>query len=541
LKSRLFAPLVALVILLSVGAAMPARADAVPASGFNVVSATWGSSASPVEAGPGSQDVPLVVTAQYYFNNAATGMVATLALPPGFTDLNGGGGPSAYISGTVPSGAVVQFTFYLDVSPATSVGAYTFPVTFQWGAQAGSQSVSVFQSSTFTVHLDGKVKLNFRVQPTSIVPGQVNEVEVTLTNNGSGVASQVSTVVSSPQLLSVLNTIPDLDALGPNSSQTERLEVYAPSTSAGTPAVLTFASTYNDAYGNARSLTVGVGLFVEPLPTTSPVEITVVPSYLQAGRVNNFTLTMTDVGNSPIQGLSATFSFIGGVATWLSPDIVQAESLSPGGTLVVHAQAYDPPTTAGSSTLQGVLRYSFNNVTVQESRSIGLLSRGLISIELTGATVLPQAVAPGQIVSITLTITNVGIIAASAVTAQAQMPPGFQAIGSSSNFVGDMQVDSPSTFTLSALVSNSTALGTYRVPVTLSYFDNLRTPLSQTVNVSVVVTNSAGGGTSSGQTTTTGGGGGGISPLVYVAVIVVVVIIAFLYLRRRRSGSMATR
>jgi len=541
LNRRLLASLIVGFVLLSAGVSAPARADVVTASGFNIVSATWGSSGNLIEAGPGSQDVPLVVTAQYYFNNAATGMVATLTLPPGFTDVNGGSGPSSYISGTVPSGAVVQFTFYLDVSPATSVGTFTFPVTFQWGAQTSSQSISVFQSTTFAVHLDGKVKLNFHVQPTSVIPGQVNDIQVTLTNNGSGTASQVSTAVSSPQLLSVLNTIPDMNTLGPNSSQTDRLEVYAPSTSAGTPAVLTFTSTYNDAYGTARSLSVEVGLFVEPLPTTSPVEIDVVPSYLQAGRVNNLTVTLTDVGTAPIEGLSATFSFVGGSATWLLPDIVQAQSLDPGGTVVVHAQAYDPPTTAGSSTLQGILRYSFNNVTVQESRNIGLLSRGLISIELTGVTVLPQAVAPGEIVSITLTITNVGIIAASAVTAQAQMPPGFQAIGSSSNFVGDMQVDSPSTFTLSALVSNSTAPGTYRVPVTLSYFDNLRTPLSQTVNATVVVTNSSNGGTGSGQTTTAAGGRGGISPLVYVAIIVVVVVIALLYLRRRRSGSTATR
>jgi uncharacterized repeat protein (TIGR01451 family) len=341
--------------------------------------------------------------------------------------------------------------------------------------------------------------------------------------------------------VSVVNSFQDLDGLGVNASDSQTMQIYAPSTSAGTPVSLSFTSTYTDAYGTPRSTTQTVGFFVSPLPTTSPVGIALSMTSLQAGRVNNFTVTLSNQGTAPINGLSATFSFVGGQVTWLSPDIVQTQSLGPGSSITVHARAYDPATSTGSATLQGILKYSYSNVTTQETRSIGLLSRGLIDIVLTGTTVLPQEVNPGQIVSITLTITNVGVITASAVSAQARMPPGFQAIGSSSNFVGDMQVDSPSTFTFSALVANATAPGIYPVPVTMSYFDNLRTPLTQNVNVSVYVVSGSGSGSGSSQTTTQPGRGGGISVLIYVAAIIVVLAIVVLYLRRRRSSRAMTR
>ena len=532
---------VAMLLLFSMVPVLQARAGTVSGTGFIIVGATWGSPTNPVEVGAGSQDAQLTVTAQYSFTNTATGMIATLDLPAGFTDLNGGSSPSAYVSGQVPTGTVVQFVFYLDVAANASVGAYQFPITFTWGAQTGLTSVNVAQVSSVTVHMNGKVKLSFEAEPTSITPGALNSIKVTLTNKGSGPATQVSTTVSSAQLLSVVNTFPDVTRLAVNSSETATLQVYAPSTSAGTPADLTFTTTYTDAYGTTRSFTQTVGFFVSPLPTTSPVGIVLSTDYLQAGRVNNFTVTLANQGTSPIEGLSATFSFMGGQVTWLSPDIIQTPSLMPGASVAVQARAYDPATSAGSATLQGVLKYSYDNVTVEETRNIGVLSRGLIDIELTGSTVLPQEVAQGQIVSITLTITNVGIIAASAVSAQAQMPAGFQAIGTSSNFVGDMQVDSPSTFTLSALVSNYTTPGTYQIPITMAYFDNLRNQLTQTVNVSVNVVSSSSTGSGSSQTTATSGRGGGLGYLALALVAVVVVVIAALYVRRRRSSRLPSR
>jgi uncharacterized repeat protein (TIGR01451 family) len=538
LSAPRIAVLALVLILVGSGVVLPVRAQPSPATGFNVVSATWGSLANPVEVGAGSQDAPLTITAQYFFASTATGIVASLDLPPSFTDLNGGSNPSSYITGTVPTGTVLQFVFYLDVAPSTPVGTYIFPMTIQWGAETAINSISVFQSTNVTVHLNGKVMLNFIPEQSSIVPGAVTNVRIVLSNNGSGPASQISTTITSSQQVSVLTRFPNLAILDANSSTVEGLQVYAPSTSANTPVVLSFTSTYFDAYGALRTVTQSVGLFVGPLPTTSPIDLEANPTCLQAGRVNNFTITLTDNGTSPIQGISAVFSIVGGQATWLSPGIVQAQTLDPGDRLVIQAKVYDAPSTQGSLTLQGILRYSYENITTQETRNLGLLSRGEIDLELTSSVVLPTEATPGQIVSMTLTITNVGVITASAVTAQASMPDGFQAIGSSSSFVGDMQVDSPSTLTISALVMNSTVPGNYTMPVALNYFDNLRTPLSQTVNVNVQVVSASQAGSTTTQTFPPRLRGF-FSLLALIAIIIVVIVVASLYLWRRSSSRKA--
>jgi uncharacterized repeat protein (TIGR01451 family) len=225
--------------------------------------------------------------------------------------------------------------------------------------------------------------------------------------------------------------------------------------------------------------------------------------------------------------------------TWLSPDLFQIASLAPGAQVEVQAQAYDPATSPAAVQLDVALKYTYQNTTTQETRSFGLLSRGVIDIEMTGVTVLPQVTSPGQVVSITLTITNVGVIEASGVTAQAQMPAALQPIGSASDFIGDMQVDSPYTFTLSAIVTNSTAAGTYVIPVTLSYLDNLRSHLSETLNVTMAV----GAATSTGTTSSVARQSGFalLFLLTYVVFAAAVVVFAVLYLRQRRLSKSLTR
>jgi hypothetical protein len=59
--------------------------------------------------------------------------------------------------------------------------------------------------------------------------------------------------------------------------------------------------------------------------------------------------------------------------------------------------------------------------------------------------------------------------------------------GSNSIFIGDMQVNTPTTFTLSILISDSTKSGRYHVPIELTYFDNLRNQYSVTRNITVEV------------------------------------------------------
>lgn len=57
--------------------------------------------------------------------------------------------------------------------------------------------------------------------------------------------------------------------------------------------------------------------------------------------------------------------------------------------------------------------------------------------------------------------------------------------GSRSVFIEDMQVNSPSTFTITLITSNSTPPGRYEIPIQTTYYDNLRT--LYTINISIPV------------------------------------------------------
>ncbi len=545
---RVAAVLLALVIFLGAVPAIEADSGPTPASGFTVLGAVWGTASSPVEAGPGSAYVPLTVTVQYYFANTATGVKATLSPSFGFTDANGNANPTAYDTGNIASGTVLPLTFYLNIGPGVQVGSYLFSMTITWGALVSGSlinSVSLVQQTTVTVNLFGRVRIFYQATPSVLTAGAITPVVLSVTNAGTGVASQISTSVSPSQSVSVLNSIPDISALGSNASTSVWLSVYAPPSSAGAPVTLTVTSTYFDAYGIKQSFNQPIGFLVAPLESVSPVNVSATPLTLTAGRTNNVTITLSNTGTSTIESMSVAFTVVGTQATWLGSNVAQAAELQPGQALVVPDQVYVSPSTSGSVTIQCSFSYTYRGVPSRETRTVGLLSRGLVDISLTGFTVLPNPVGLGQIVSMTLTLTNLGTIAASAVTAKAELPQGFSPIGSGSDFIGDMAVDSPSTFTLSAYVSNSTSPGEHQIQVLLGYFDNLRTPLTKTLNLTVVVSSgtrgTTGAGGPQGSSGVPLGGGSALYVVGYAAVALVILAGGFLWVRRRRNRGSATQ
>jgi hypothetical protein len=143
----------------------------------------------------------------------------------------------------------------------------------------------------------------------------------------------------------------------------------------------------------------------------------------------------------------------------------------------------------------------------------------MIDIKVTDFSVIPEQITPGRIFSITGTITNIGTITASAVTATPHLPEGFIMFGSRSVFIGDMQVNTPTTFTLSIQATNATKPNSYQIPVELSYNDNLRNPLSTTLSVPVDIQEKTTTTTTTTGTTTSSWGIMSISPYIIVAAI----------------------
>ncbi len=316
-ERRVLATIVCAIMVIFVGLSnVPVSHGDTTASGFTVVSAVWGTPALPVEAAPGTQNVPLTVTLQYYFFNTAQGISATLNLPPGFTDANGNSATTGYVSGQVPSGTVLPLTFTLDIGPNVPLRSYSFPLTITWGAITNPnpiQSVSLVQTSVVSVDLKGKVELHFTAGQPALAAGTVNAVPITVFNGGTGNATNVLlSITPSSGLVSVLSSPPRIDKIPVSSSTVSSVDVYVPQALTGSAFSLSITGTYSDAYGNTRVVLSAVGVYVEALPTANSPDITLSgfsysPTLIFPGMVSaSLQVVLSNVGTTPALNVNAT-------------------------------------------------------------------------------------------------------------------------------------------------------------------------------------------------------------------------------------------
>ncbi len=387
---------------------------------------------------------------------------------------------------------------YVPASAAGSSLSLTFST--QYVDAYGNSEASVQALGLYVENIESSISaVSLTVQPTTLAPGEVNNLTVTLTDNSTYRISEITATVSAAQSeVSVVSQIPTVAYLSPGSSVNSSLSLYVTQSASGSPVTLNFAVSYVDAYGSSKSVSMSSGLYVESIqPTISPISITVSPTTLLEGQVNNMTVTASNSGDSTINTLSLSFAFQGGQATWLEPDLVQEATLQPGQNITIDGQVYDSTGGATSTALQVTIQYYEGTAAIshQEVRSIGILSRGLINMSLVNYALIPTPITPGTIFSITGTLNNEGTIPASGAVVTAEPLTGFKIYGASSTFIGSMPLDAPSTFTITLLVSNATTPGKYNLPVQVTYVNNLRTISSRTINIPITVVASTSGHT----------------------------------------------
>ncbi|MBI3022432.1 MAG: hypothetical protein HYY68_01735, partial [Thaumarchaeota archaeon] len=183
---------------------------------FVVVSSIWGTSASPVEVGPGSQNALLTLSIEYTGGVQATAIEAILRLPSGITDVYSNSAPVTGTTGVNPY-TIFQLTYNLNIASNVALGTYTIPIQFSWTTTAGGSFVSSAETDSFAVNVLGIPTLTYQPWQASLNAGQVNNVNFTLTNTGTGPATRISTTVSG-SLVSVLNVQPRIATLAPGAS-----------------------------------------------------------------------------------------------------------------------------------------------------------------------------------------------------------------------------------------------------------------------------------------------------------------------------------
>ncbi len=312
--------------------AATSSSDCLSSNQFSIINIGWGSTTSPVQAGPGSRDMPLTITlfnnnvgCSVQFANVSVGSIIE-GIPAIFTVVSNGG-LKYDLESDIPPVSSEPVTFYLDIAGNASLGDYSLPLKIVYSNS----------TTTYTEYLEANVQVlgisNIVVSFTNssaaddLTSGQLNNVSIVFTNTGTGNASNISTSISSSSG-TILKEIPDINSLAAGASVVEHFEILMSSSSISS-AALSFSMDYTDAYQQPATQSQTLEFLVQ-----SPIDIalatsTLLPATPSAGVPFSLTVTLANEGIGGADNVEAIPQMLPGF-TSLGDAVMSVGDLSSG-------------------------------------------------------------------------------------------------------------------------------------------------------------------------------------------------------------------
>ena len=540
----------ALLMVSGISGASPTNASCTnpnTVTSFNIVGVKWGLPSSQnlqqnqslqvssVSAGPGQKDVPLTVTVDNNNNCELVDVQAQMPLVSYFTAQNG---TSLYAVDNIQNVQPYSFfnvVYYLDIANNTPVGPNggTYEkLNLYWNYTNSNEGYEY--STQFLVPLKGSTELYFNTSQ-QLTAGKVNYITLNVSNKGSGYGYAIKPSVESTSYVSQAGPATSIGTLTPNSTDEVSVPVYVSPSAASTTVPVTIDFSYVNAYGYNETSPVTFGMYVVSPP--NKVSIGLSSNEITIGQLQNDSLEIINNDSSSISNVSLTLTATSPLTLIGSDGYYSIGSIGAMKNASIPVSLYITSQT-DVATLNAQLSYVLNGQPYSVSRSLSLLSPGYVNITNTGTTQLPDVATPGSVVSLTGTLLNTGSISASAVTLIAHSVSGISILGENSTFLGSIGTYSPTAFTLSVTLGKSIKPGTYEVPITVSYINNLNQKEYESIEMPILV--------SSGNSSAFSGNpyanaakyrdAGSRQALLYAiaAIIILAIIGAFLY---KRKGS----
>jgi len=424
--------------------------------------------------------------------------------------------------------------YYLDIANNTPVGPNggTYEkLNLYWNYTNSNEGYEY--STQFLVPLKGSTELYFNTTQ-QLTAGKVNYITLNVSNKGSGYGYAIKPSVESTSYVSQAGPATSIGTLTPNSTEEVSVPVYVSPSATSTTIPVTIDFSYINAYGYNETSPVTFGMYAVSPP--NKVAIGLSSNEITIGQLQNDSLKIINNDSSSISNVSLTLTatspltLIGNDGYYSIGSIGAMKNASIPISLYITSQT-------DVATLNAQLSYVLNGQPYSVSRSLSLLSPGYVNITNTGTTQLPDVATPGSVVSLTGTLLNTGSISASAVTLITHSVSGISILGENSTFLGSIGTYSPTAFTLSVTLGKNIKPGTYEVPITVSYINNLNQKENELIEIPISV--------SSGNSTAFSGNpyanaakyrDSGSRLLLYViaAIIILAIIGAFFY---KRKGS----
>ncbi len=547
-------------LLFGISAAAPIQqASCTPSAqaSFNVVSVVWGTQSNnnqnttvsnsqqihEIAAGPGMMDVPLTLTLDNNNNCELVDVAAQMPLVSYFTDINGS---PLYAVDRIQSVAPYSFfnvVYYLDIANNTPVGptGSTYEkVNLLWNYTNSTEGYSA--SEQFYVPLKGSSSLLLNVTNHTLVAGQINEISFLIKNTGSGYAYAIKPSISSSSDVSAQanSTSTEIQSLAPNQTSSIELPVYVSAGASSQAIPISLDLNYINPYGENVSIPETLDMYAITPPSTLQISF---PESITEGEPISANIMLSNSGSSPMTNMSVQLNPSSPLDIIGSDGYYTLSAIPAHGNVIIPVELYVASSSSTTASMGIDISYVFDGESQSSSRTLDFLTPGYINVTETDTTLLPAAPTIGGIFSVTGTLLNVGTTSATALSMTPVPPTGIEILGSNSTFLGTVSTDSPTAFTLSFESSPKLKPGTYKIPIILTYTNNLDLKqsseiyLNATIGASTSAFNASAGFNSSAYAKYRVKKSGGYTTII-IAVIIIIIAVAGsgLYIRKKRRS-----
>jgi hypothetical protein len=496
-----------------------------------------------VEVGPGDGASVLAVTLVNRGLSDITSVTGFLTLPSGF---RASGTDSREVVATsnevVEAGGVFTLFFQVDVLDNTSVKEYSADLKVNYSRIS---EVGQFRTAeiSFPFLLTGRVILDASAA-NRLAPGESSEVTMILSNKGSAPATAV--VVTLAGSTGITDTVPnasaistgqktfDIGVIEPGQSTEFQTSIFASKSSSETLQTMNLDIAYGNAYGVRKTMTVPVGLIVQPKPPESVLSVAPIgnSSNILSGKIVDLDFVISNIGGKPLSDVIISLEpqsesvQILGESKWIIKEMAANYNQKYTTKVFAANDLISKPTS-----FDVVIEYLLSGEAKKETLNLGAYVDGEITVRAYEIEVTYIGGRP----NITGNLLNEGNVLALFTTIEITSADGLTSSLPPQQYLGDLSENSPLPFSIPIVLKDGVSEGVYPVSLKVQYKDSLRELHTFDVIADVpykpdtTATNSSANDASSG------------SAMILVGIGIAIAAIVAIILIRRKKRSALTR
>jgi len=437
---------------------------------FKVSRVVWGDNIdNPIKAYPGDSQIPLTVEVQNLSpNRTIKGVRGILLLDDSpFTDVYGN--PNASATGKPTVGDILSptdeiapksfftLTFTLDIDEDAIPGTYNQTMIVKYSVESGKDFVEGTPQNLSIEIVVSKIESTITV---SVSPQVVEEGEIIRVSGSLNPAPENATIT--------------LIYMGPERRFNSTVEVNLDGSFAESfrPDVNGTWSVNASWPGDVKYEGSWSSVSFEVRPQVS-LNIVTSNNRIVGGLDNRFTITIVNDGRVHVSALEASLTLpnplvVHGKNSW------KINYLDVGNSTTISFVIYAPDTSIGS-TFSGSFTINYRDdygETHTDTFPLGLIIVGRVELVLYDKIVKPQPVINGSKAEITAALLNKGTVSAMYVNASILPSPILRLTPESTTYIGEIEENSQSPFTLDVYVREDAENGTYPITLRITYRDD---------------------------------------------------------------------